>query len=327
MRAVCVSSAEKFYVEAKNKLEEKDFIEFLANISKAELSAENENGFIAKVMFLKVQGLFKFNEFRKALSIVDEAIECTTGRDTLKLRNYKGVMLGYIGELEAGKAVLEALIDEVPTVDILVEAYLNLAWVYGTMYSHKKERAFLEGLKKYVDLANAHFEALDNKIKGKLLDSLSFYHYCTGNYAEAIALEENAANFLEEKELPKIYNNLAAMYLEFDKREGLNCVSIKGREYMHNAEILGDKYHDTIEVAKSFYNQALALLQEEQIFKALDTLHLALEHFIDAQALSLAFKCLLKISDIINEYNVERLTSLKESLKENFRGTSLFGKI
>ena len=323
----CSPSIEKFYLDAKNKLEQKDFVDFIWNLSRAEFFAQNEKELLAKVMFLKVHGFFRFNEYEKALSFVDEAISCNTGRDAIKLKNYKGVMLGYTGKLEEARELFTALLAEIQDVDMLVETYLNLTWINSTMYSLEKDATLLDEVKKYLDLANAHLDEVDSKTKGKILDNYSFYYFSLGNYEKAIEVEETALEHFPEKDLPKIYNNLAAMYLEFDKVEGMNCVSIKGREYIKKAELLGDKYHLKMEVAKAFYNQAMAQLQEDQLFAALDTLYLAFEYFKNAQALSLAFDCLLKINEITTEYKVERLKALKESLKDGFKGSSLFDKI
>lgn len=318
-------TSEKFYHQAKKMLEEKDFVDFIANISKAELLAAGDEEIISKVSFLKVQGLFKFNQYKKALESISDALKYNSGEDVLRLKNYQGVILGFLGELPKARRIFEEIQGQVQDIELRVEIYLNIVWVSWTIGKIDSGHNHLEEVKKYLDLANGYFDAVKPRAKGKILDSLSAYYCTIGNYAEAIELEEKALEYFEEQDLPKIYNNLAAMYLEFDKKEGFK--SIKAYEYMQKAEKLGEKYKNKLEVAKAFYNQAMAQLQEDQLFAALDTLYLSFEYFKEAEALTLAFDCLVKINQIVNDYKIDRLRSLKDTLKEDLKGTSLFNNI
>lgn len=318
-------SFQKYYQEAKRMLEKKEYEEFLLNLGRAEAVSGNKEEILAEISFLKVQGCFKFNQYRKGLEYIEEALKHNKGQKAIRLRNYKGVMLGYLGELSAAKEILIDFVNEVQEVEFLVEVYLNLAWVIGVQYKLEKDLRYAEELKKYTYLANNYFNDVGSKYRGKILDTLSFYHYSVGEYEEAIKKAEEAVSYFEKEHLPKIYNNLAAIYLELDRKDG-GC-SVKGREYMKKAEILGEEYGNNLEIGKAQYNQAMAKLQDGETISAVDMLYSAYEYFKKAQALTLLFDCHLKINELLSQYKDEQLRVLKKIVKHDLECTSLFEKI
>lgn len=306
-------------------LEQKDYTEFLWNLSKADLLAEQDHEMIAEISYLKVQGFFMFNQYKKGVEFVEDALKYNKSEKALRLKNCKGIMLGYLGELSAARQVFLDFINDVKEVGLLVEVYLNLSWVVGTQYKLEKETKYLEELKQYLDLAHAHFNDVSNLMKGRILDNTSFYYYSIGNLEEAISIGERAVNYFEEKDLPAIYNNLAAMYLELDRKDG-GC-SVKTSEYMDKAEVLGEKYENNIEIGMSQYNQALARLQEGETISAIDMLSSACEYFKKAQALTQLCDCQIKINELLSQYKEEQLKALRDTVKRDLEGTSLFKKM
>lgn len=316
-----------YYQEAKKTLEKKEYAEFLLNLGRAESLSDNDDEMASELSFLKVQGFFKFNQYKKGLEYVEEALKHNKGERSIRLKNYKGVMLGYLGELSEAKEVFLDFVNEVQEIDLLVEVYMNVAWVVGMRYKIEKNEQYIEEMKKYLDLADIHFDNASSKNKGRILDNISFYHYSTGDYEGAIKAAEGALKYFEEKDLPKIYNNLAAIYLELDRKESYGGCSIKGKEYMEKAEILGQEYENNLEIGKAQYNQAMAKLQEAETMSAIDMLCSACEYFKKAQALTLLFDCHMKINELLSQYKEEQLRALKEIVKNDLEGTSLFEKM
>lgn len=72
-------------------------------------------------------------------------------------------------------------------------------------------------------------------------------------------------------------------------------------EYTVKAEIIGSKYKEDIIVARAYYIRAMSELKKDQLFLAIDTLYLSLEHYRQAEAFSLAFDCLKKINEIMKK--------------------------
>ncbi len=102
---------------------------------------------------------------------------------------------------------------------------------------------------------------------------------------------------------------------------------VKALEYLHEAEIIGEKYTNELEVGKAFYNKAMIELREDQLFTALDTFYLSFEYFKQAEALTLAFDVLGKIMEVTNEHKLECFKSLQKTLKKDFKGTSFYKKL
>lgn len=323
MRDMTVSP-QLLYEEAKKSLGEKDLVDFVTNISNSELLASDDLAYLPQITFLKVQGLFHLNQYRKALKMVPLALQHNQGREKVQLKNYQGVMIGYLGDFQKAEQIFKDNLDGLEEVHLLVETYLNIIWANLALYKQEQRDGHLVEAKKYLDLANEHFDRVDDPLKGRILDNLSVYTYLKGDYDQAIEIEEQAVQYFAEPDLPMIYNNLAAMYLEVGDPVGV-CPEVQ--KYTDQVEIIGERTHNYIEVGKGFYTKAMAELREEQLFSALDTLYLSFEFFKKANALSWAFDCLMKINEIVAEYKLDRFKSLKETVKADFAGTLLFDKL
>lgn len=203
-------------------------------------------------------------------------------------------MYGYLGELKKAEEIFKGILNEINNTEFLVETYLNIVWVNLSLYRNESNEQNLEEAKKYLDLANKYSDSVSNNKKGKLNINFSVYYFFKNEYEEAIRLLEEAINYLEEKDLPEVYNNLAELHLKFEGED----VSELVKEYTEKAELIGEKYGKTLEVAKSFYTRSMAELRDEDFFTALDTLHLSFEYFINAEAYSFAFDCLMKINEV-----------------------------
>lgn len=319
------SSAVKYYKEAEKMLEEKELLKFTENISIARAFAENENEdeLLAKITFLKVEGLFKLNQRQASLESIPEALQYNSEERVLKLKQYQGVIYGYLGELKKAIDIFEELLTQSEEMPFVVEVYLSLAWVYLSLDHSTKKEQLTEKAKKYLDLALSRLDSLSDKLISKLYNNFSVYYFYQENHAKSIEMLEKAIQYAAEKDLPKLYNNLAEVYLKADEE----VVSRSVYEYVDQAELLASKYSNDVELGNSFYIRAMAELNEEQFFTALDTLYLAFEHYKVAEMYPYAFDCLVKINDLMDTYKSSRLTSLKTSLHEKLKGTAYYKKI
>lgn len=323
METVAERSGGWYLEEAREMLRRQDLLEFVGVVSKAELLAEQEPDMMARVTFLKTHGLFKFNQYKKALESLPMALHYNSGMERSRLKNYEGIMLGYQGDLHKAVQIFKEIVPELEDQEFRVETYMNLVWAYLSLYRLEKNQEVLVEAKTYLDQANAFFETLSSRMKCKIIENLTVYYFTIGEHDKAIQISESSFEYYEEADLAFVYNNLANMYLESDK----DGVSELVNEYTKRAEIIGTKYKNNLEIAKSFYNKATAELRDQQLFSALDTFYLSFEFFKRAEALTLAFECLIKINEVINEYKIERLKSIKDRLYDGFKDTPLDTKL
>ncbi len=319
-------STEKFYEDAKLCLEKKDLLDFMSNIGKAELLAMSETEFLPDVLFLKVRGLYKLYQYSKALEFVNDAEIHNSGNleKLIYLNNFKGVMIGYRGGLVDARSIFKKYLSQIEDVNLLVETYLNVIWANLALYKIERKEKYFKEIKLFLDSSMKNFSEVRNDLKGLILDNQSVYYFYLGEIDKAIDIAKEAVQYFEEKDLPKIYNNLASICLKFNRDVD---VLDEVRGYTRKAEIIATKYNDNLELGWAFYNQAMAELRADQVFTALDTLYLAFESLKKAEAMNLAFDCLIKINEIVNEYKIDRLKSLKDTLKEDFRGTELYKRL
>lgn len=320
---VFLEQAQQYYKDAEENLEKKEFAEFMQNIGIASFLAAGNN-FYSKILFLKVKGLFHFNQYIKVIESVPEALKINKEFEKqFKLRKFKGIALGHLGRLEEALSIFKDLLQFNIDSLLSVEVYNNIVWANLMLYILEKDNKNLREAKKYLDLSYNHFDSLPNEKKIKINNNHSVYYYYQKEYEKGIEILENTLQYCDEKDLAKIYNNLADFYLNLDEK----AVVIKALKYIKKAEIIATKYNNNFELAKSFYSKGLAELREDQLFTALDTFYLALEFFKKSEAFSHAFDCLLKINEIVNNYKLDRLSSLKDSLKDKFKDTPLYEKI
>ncbi len=264
-----------------------------------------------------------FNQHRLAIEIIEEALKYNDGAEAFKLKKYKGVVWGYLGELKQAIGIFKELLSETSDKSLLVGVYINIAWATVALNEEDRIENSLEEAKKYLDMVWTEFDSLDRLKKMKYYNNYSKYYSASGNYDKAIEMQEKALDYCEESDLPKIYNNLAAFHLEADK----DGIPILVKEYSEKAEVIGNKYGNKLEMAKSFYNTAMVELREEAFLQAIDYLYLAFEYFKEAEAFPHAFDSLIKITEIINDCNIEFLKSMKDSLKKKLKGTPYYEKI
>ncbi len=305
-------------------IEAKDFPEFLSNISKAELLAEGNEMELAKVSFLKAKGYFSFSQHKKVIEYIKIPLEYCSGEESLKLKSYYGVSLGYVGEFnQARKTFIEILQKTRENKQLLTETYLNLIWLYLHIGKEHLGEAKLKEVKEYLDSSVQNIKIIPNNFKWKIYNGYCLYYYHLKDYTQALESLKKAVEFCEEKYLSHLYTNFAEIYLMFENEDVFPII----KEYTHKAEVLANKYEDSLGMARAFYIQAMSELKADQFFEALDTLYLAFEHFKDVETYPLAFDSLIKINELMNNYKVDRLKALKEAVKIDFKGTPFWGKL
>ncbi len=316
-------SAKVYYEKAEEMLEKKDSLGFMENIGICKVLSDKDSIQLAKVTFLKIKGLLAFSEYKKVLESISEALEVNKGLDFFRLKQFQGIALGFLGYFKDSLKIFDEIQNSIVDQDLLIEVYSNKVWINLLLYRNNKDSNILENIKRYLDLLNERFENISAKVKGRININYSVYYYYKEEYEKAIKILLDSFELFTENELPPIYNNLAEIYLKSDQFS----VSDKVYEYTDKAEIIANRYSDYLSLGKSFYTKALAELKDDQIFTALDTLYLALEYFKKANATPFAFDCLVKINELVNNYKIDRLKSLKKTLKENFRDTPFYQKL
>ncbi len=174
-----------------------------------------------------------------------------------------------------------------------------------------------------MDIANHNFDNLPNSLKRKVLNNYSVYYYYLDEFEKSIECLERAFDFAEEKDLPRLYNNLAEVYLEFREKCGVEITLI--REYLDKSEVIASKYDDKIEMAFSFFTKVKLELLDEQTFTALDTLYLAFDHFTEAYSYSL--EVLLKINEVVSNHKAECMRIMQEKLNSKVKSNPYYKKI
>lgn len=315
-----VLSPVKYYEEAKNMLEKKEFVEFVSKISKAELLANNDKEMLTRIKYLKAHGLIRFGQHTKALEYIDEALEYNIdGAKAFELKKNKGLALAYLGDVSEALEIFEGLITESKDVNLLVGVYINIAWIHITLNKNTDE-CTLEEVKYYFDTVEEHFDSFSNRIKWKVRNTYSVYYFYKRDYEKAIEILEDSIKYCEEEYLADVYNNLAELYLKIAE-EDENDISEVAKEYLEKAEVLGTKQKNNLVLGYIFYTKAMIQLREGQLFKALDTLYLSFEFFKDAEAPVKACDTILKINEIMKEYEHNSLKTLRENMKSKFKDT------
>lgn len=323
MSAELELSPMRFFEEAKHMLIKKDLLGFVSKISVAiELSRNNEE-MLAKSTFLEATGLSNFNQHRKALESISEALKYNDRTEVFTLKKLKGVSKGYLGFMEESLKIFKELITETADINLLVGVYLNISWVHLLLKNPNEYN--LEEAKHYLDLANEHFDSLSNRRKLKVLNNYSVYYFYKDEYDKAIELLEDSIKYCEEQYLPDIYNNLSELYLKIAETED-SVVAEVANEYLKKAEILATTNNNNLTLGYIFYTMAMIKLREDQLFTALDTLYLSFEFFKKAEAHIKACDTLLKINELTDDYKHSSLQSFRENLKNKLKNTQYYDK-
>lgn len=315
-------SPQKCYEDAKIMLENKDLVGFVSKITSAILLVNNDKKMLAKALYLQVEGLYKLKQHKKALEYIPEAIKYNTGEQIFRLKNYAGVIHGYLGEVGKAERSLLKILENISNKEFLTEVYLNLVWVYLTVEKkHKK----LKDAKKYLDMAYDNFDLLPNSLKRKVCNNFSVYYYYKSDFEKSIQLIDEAFNYAEEKDLPKLYNNKAEILIKYDEEASDVFTEIK--DYLDKSEVISTKFNDKIEMGFSLYIRAMLELREDQLFKALDTLYLAFDHYNEAEAYTYSLECLLKINELVSNYKADCMKTIQEKLQQKVDGNPCYKDI
>ncbi|MCK4259146.1 MAG: hypothetical protein KAX49_09215 [Halanaerobiales bacterium] len=254
-------SVENFFEEAKEMLEKRNLVGFVENITSAKLLARDDKEFFAKILFWRAKGLYLFRNFEMAFDAINEALEYNDGSEMIKLQKYKGLIFGYHGRLGDAISLFKELVEQTDDTILLVELYINIAWANLIMHRTQEDVNCLEEAKEYLDKANEHFDNLNNTKKRQICFNYGEYHYRRNNFERAIQHQEKALKFCRDEDKPKAYNNLAELYLACDKID-------KVEQYLYDAEVIGNKYKNKLEVGKALYTKRMVELKNEDWLKA-----------------------------------------------------------
>lgn len=314
---MAMKSLERYYDEAIRMLEGKDLPEFMLNIGSAIALAGDDKSKLAKLTYLKAKGLMAFQQHKKAVASIQEALEYNEGEGAFRLKHALGIAKGHLGEFNEALIIFHELLDNNP--NNLVDMYTNIGWLYLN-FSDKRD---LVQAKNYLDLALNFFERVTAPRKAKVLNHYSNYYYHKQDFSKAIEMLNEAQTYADDRDKVFILTNLAEIYLEYKNED----TSLTIQKYIKDAEILGEKFDDKIALGRIYYVTALAEIKHGQLVNALDTLNVSLDYYKKADALSLALDCIIKINELINHFKLESLQSLKNSLKTNPVGSLLGDKL
>lgn len=293
----------------------KNIVESITNFD-TKLMPHNYQELLSKAKSLKTKGLFNINRQRKLFESVSQ--DCKSNID-IDLSVYEGIIHGYIGNFDKAVGIFKSVVNQTKDKVVIVTSYLNIAWLYMNLGGKTIDGNKLNEAKKYLDLADGYFDYLANNIRYKILLNYSFYYFLKEKYEKAIEIITDAIKYCEEKDLASLYNTLAELYVKFTDDGGfLENV----REYLDKAEVLGTKYSKALSLGRTFYLRAEVELCEDQFFTALDTLYISFDYFKQAEATVSAYECLLKINELIDEYNQNNLESLKNNLTKRLANSS-----
>ncbi|MCK4261378.1 MAG: hypothetical protein KAX49_20580 [Halanaerobiales bacterium] len=315
-----VLSVENFFEEAKEMLEKRNLVGFVENITSAKLLARDDKKFFAKILFWRAKGLYLFRNFEMAFDAINEALEYNDGSEMIKLQKYKGLIFGYHGRLGDAISLFKELVEQTDDITLMVELYINIAWANLILYRQCEEDLVLKEAKIYLDKANQVFDKLTNIKKKQILINYSDYYFVQKDHDKAIEKLKSAINYCQEEDLPKIYNNLAELYLIDNQLVLVN-------DYLYKAEIIANKYSNFFEIGQALFITSNIEINNEEWSKAVDTLYVAFENFKLAQAFPYAFNCFTKILEISQSFNISCINSLRESIKCQFKNTPFYEKI
>ena len=316
-----VGSVEKYYEEAKIMLDEKDSMAFMENISYAIILSSNEMKLYSKVVFLKAKGLFLLKEYDKALKTIEEALNYNKGVERIKLLKYKGLILNYRGFFKQAIIVFKDLLTQTDDINEKTGLHINLAGVYLSMYrAGEDQSSYLDEALLHLKEAKRNFDSVNSNKKKLICINYGEYYYLIGNYEEAIDMQKKAVQYCIEKDLPEAYNNLAELYLIIDDLA-------QAEDYLHDVELLAEKHKNHLEIAKGFYTTAKIEIKNQEYLKAIDSLYMALDFFIDAEALTYAFNCFNKIIAVSKQFDNVCVNSIKKGVKGYFKDTPFYEKM
>ncbi len=292
----------KHYHLAQQSLENSNITLFMENIGYSKVYAHKYPDCLAKVSFLKVQGLYNLHQYEKALESIPEALKYNSDDDVL-LRNIEGQIYSSLGRFHQARTIFEHLIPRITDQELLFKIYDNLIQVYISLYKESKDTLEMNKIKEYLTIVESKLTLLSEENKGLFYNNCGIYYCYIRDYEKSIDYLNKALNCSTEEQRATLYNNLAEALLNAIE-DGYSDLM---HDYLDKAETLGIKYNNYGEVGRSSYIRARDELRNDQIFKATDSLYIALEHFKKAKEYSMAVECLQKINKILGEYATDEI--------------------
>ena len=307
-------TASYYFKKAEKMLEEQDLIGFMECIGSAKPLIKNNTSLLSKLDFLKAKGLYLFNNFEDALPAIEKALETNSGEEFLKLQEYQGLIYKEQGKFDKSIVNFKKILEQIDNQESKVKFYINIGWVNLTGYEVENERKYLKEANKYLDLAEEVIEKRNSPHYKLLLLNYGDYYYKTGNYDKAIQFVERAVKYCNKEELPEIYNFLAEIHLAID--------GVRLEEYLRKAEESAMKYDNDQELAQVYYTRSQLEDKNEEWLKAIDSLYIALQHFMEANDYARAFKCFSKIIELTKKFRDDCVISFDSSMKKYFNKES-----
>ena len=298
MRDNNLTTAQDYYNEAEKMLEENNLIAFMENIGSAKVLAEDEEA-LAKITFLTVKGLLQFHQHKKGLEKVEEALQYNKGRDALIIKQYAGIMHGYLNDFEKAISIFESIIEETDWGKLLYHCYHSIAWIRLLSYSTGKEDyPVLKKVKKNLDMAFDYIEQISDRKKINFYDNYSIYWHYREDAKKAIDLLKESLQYCDERDLAEKYIKLAEFYWDSNLENRYQ----KMAEYVKKTEDLTIKFNDKLTIAKKLSIRARLEIKEGQIPTAVNTLFTALRYFNEVESYPYASDCIKEINRLMKEY-------------------------
>ena len=306
-----VPGAESYLMLAETALKSKSLEDFMRYIGAAEALAV-DTGVMAKVFYLRAKGLYFLGRNDMACLAVDEALKFQhTEEYRIRLGKFKACALTNKGCYKESMRILKELTTITSNDYLLSEIYLNMGWTLLDSYKSNLDKAILEEAKLYLDTAYTSIENFENTEKKRIaLTNYSEYFKLTGDIEMAIEMLEEAEEYCQESKRAKLYNDLAELYLMRNEEGDSEKVS----EYLHESEVLAQKFDDDYEIAMSLYLKGLLKMDSSDFVQVLDCMYIAYTNFINVGAIKYAIECYNKIIQVTNSLNCEFVITMKNRL-------------
>ena len=263
-----------------------------------------------QLLITEIDGLVKNSRFKEALEVTEKAGEYfTNGDEDFKndvLMN-RGVILGQLGEYDRAIKLLNQLTSS-NIVEIKIEAYTNLAWIYILLYGREDDEKYLI---KAEDICNQVLEKsesveLKESIHKALLTNLGCVYYNQGKYEKALEVfQEQKEKFAGEDKYPIIYNNIASVLVKINR-------IAEAKEYLHKALLKAESQKSYFDIAENYMISAEIAMLDEDYVQVKDNYVVAYDYFVKANNLEKACSVFQKIQRVDFEVSNESLGKLSK---------------
>ncbi len=269
-----------------------------------------------EVAMLYSEGLYKLEEYKKALKAISELLEIGELDDEKRseLLQKKGRILTRMSAFSEALIIFEELANMEPE-KCKVLGFGNLAWVYLLMYRQGNKDEYLEGYlekaKESCDKALAIFDTYNNpELHKKVLINMGNIYWNYEKYNEALKLFFRAY----DEDNPNVLNNIASTYVSL----GNSC---EAEKYLHKAEMKALSQNNYHEEAHCYTIHArISEIFMEDYAEAKNKLLVAFHKLLDSEAINEACTCLDRIRDLDSLINKENINLLKEKIKSKLGG-------